>query len=170
MRTTATGLRLIIGYKLARAAVTLTAAGLLVAAALSGHAGALDELALRLRGHMTSAWSIVLADALVRAVTPRHLLLLAAACGLDGSFTFVEGWSLWRDWWWGPWLVVVTTAAFVPFEVVVLVRHLAWGRAILLAVNIAVAVYLARRVRMRTIDAVSAARGTQAAPRGGNDL
>jgi uncharacterized membrane protein (DUF2068 family) len=165
MRRTEPALQLIIGYKLARAAVALAASGLLVVLTATGHAVALDELAERLRHHVTSAWSIVLADQLVRAVVPRHLWMLASALALDGTFTFVEGCSLWRRWWWGPWLIVVTTAAFVPVEVLALVRHLAWARAILLALNLVVALYLGRRALLRTVAAAPAAGGTQAAPR-----
>jgi len=169
MRRTEPALKLIIGYKLARAAGVLAASGLLVALTVTGHAVALDELAERLRHHVTGAWSIALADVLVRAVVPRHLWMLAAALALDGTLTTIEGCSLWRGWWWGPWLVVVTTAAFVPFEVLALVRHLAWGRAILLALNVVVALYLARRALRRTAGAAPALGGTQAAPRERND-
>ena len=85
MRRTEPALKLIIGYKLARAAGVLAASGLLVALTVTGHAVALDELAERLRHHVTGAWSIALADVLVRAVVPRHLWMLAAALALDGT-------------------------------------------------------------------------------------
>jgi uncharacterized membrane protein (DUF2068 family) len=138
-------LRLIIAYKFARAALALTACAVVVVFAMSGRSERLHEIASGIRHHVTSAWSVRLADVLVRAVVPRHLWILAAALALDGLFTFVEGLSLQRGWWWGAWLVVVATLTFVPFEVIAVVRRVAWGRVSLLAINIAVAVYLAQR-------------------------
>jgi len=94
--------------------------------------------------------------------------MLAAALAIDGTLTSIEGCSLWRGWWWGPWLIVVTTAAFIPFE--------CWprpsprvGAAILLALNVVVALYLARRALRRTAGAAPVGGGTQAAPRERND-
>ena len=137
-------LRLIIGYKFARAGAALLASGLLAAFTATGHTGVLHEIAKQLRHHVTSAWSIGLADALIRAIVPRHLWMLAAAFAFDGAFTVVEGLSLHRRWAWGPWLVVVATAVFVPFEVSAILRRVSIGRVLLLTANLMVALYLAR--------------------------
>jgi len=145
LRRHAPALRLIIAYKLSRAAASLVAAALLTTLIAVGRSTPLHAAAEQVRHHATSAWSVALADALVSAVAPQHLSLVAAAMALDGAFTFVEGWALHRSWWWGPWLVVAATGAFLPFEVLALVEHVHAGRALLLALNLGVALYLARR-------------------------
>jgi uncharacterized membrane protein (DUF2068 family) len=140
----APAIRLIVAYKYSKVAGELLASLLIVVLTASGHARVLSQVAEQLRHHVTSTWSVELAEALVRQLVPRHLWMVAAALALDGIFTFVEGCSLQRGWWWGPWLVVLATGALVPFEVLALFRHVALGRVALLAANVAVALYLAR--------------------------
>jgi uncharacterized membrane protein (DUF2068 family) len=141
----AQALRLIIAYKLARGGASLLACALLAAFTAAGRTAPLHAVAEQVRRHATSAWSIELSDVLVRAVVPRHLWLVVGALALDGTFTVLEGWTLHRSWWWGPWLVVVSTAAFLPYEAVALGRNVDAGRVLLLALNLGVALYLARR-------------------------
>ena len=137
-------LRAIIAYKLVRGAGALAAAGVLGTLIATGHTAPLTALGKYLRHHVTSAWSIRLADAIVRAIIPSHLWIVVAALALDGAFTFIEGWSLRRGWWWGPWLVVVAAGAFLPFEVLALAHHVSMSRVLLLGANLLVASYLAR--------------------------
>jgi uncharacterized membrane protein (DUF2068 family) len=138
------GLVVIIAYKLAKGGLWLClAVGVLV----SMGAGAGDELlgwAEHLRHH-SRAWSVTLADLLVRAATRRGLWTLVVAFAADGALTLVEGWALLRGRWWGPWLVVVATGSLLPFEVVALARHPHASRALLLAVNAIIVWYLARK-------------------------
>jgi uncharacterized membrane protein (DUF2068 family) len=136
------GLRAIIAYKFTRAAAALVASGVLAAFTATGHTGLLNEEATRIRDHVTSAWSIELADVLIHAVMPRQLWIVAAALALDGASAFVEGWSLRQRWSWGPWLVVVATGTFLPFEVFALLRRFSVARALLLGLNVVVALYL----------------------------
>jgi Predicted membrane protein (DUF2127) len=121
------GLRLIIAYKLVRSAAALGGSLMLVAITAGGRTAPLSDVVKDLRHHVTSAWSIELA--------------------VDGSFTLLEAWALRKERWWGPWLVVVATTAFVPFEVFALFRRLALGRVIVLCANVTVAIYLAMRIR-----------------------
>lgn len=146
----APGLRLIIAYKLTRAAASLFAAALLAAFTAADHATPLHTVAVQIRHHAASAWSIAIADVLVSAVAPQHLWLVVLALALDGAFTFVEGWALHRTWWWGPWLVVIATGGFLPFEAIAIVRHADVGRVLLLGLNSLVALYLARRAHDRS--------------------
>lgn len=151
----APGLRLIIAYKLTRAVASLFAAALLAAFTAADHATPLRAVAAQVRRHATSAWSIAVADVLVSAVAPQHLWLMAGALALDGTFTFVEGWALHRTWWWGPWLVVIATGGFLPFEAIAIVRHADAGRVLLLGLNLLVALYLARRAHDRSSGSAS---------------
>ncbi len=138
------GLVLIIAYKLVKGGVWLALAVVVVVMMRMGLEGHLDAVAEQLRHH-SRAWSVELADLLVRAATRRGLWTLVVALVGDGVLTLIEGWALLRGHWWGPWLVVVATGSLLPFEVVALVHRMHLSRAILLVVNLAIVVYLARK-------------------------
>ena len=95
--------------------------------------------------HHSHAWSLELAKLILSAATPRGLWTIVVALVADGASSVVEGWALVHGHWWGPWLVVVTTGSLLPFEVVALVRHPHVSRLLLLAVNVVIVVYLARK-------------------------
>lgn len=167
----AAGLRLLVGYKIVRAILTCLAALVLLGLAATGKTRELHEAAVVMRDHVTHAWTVALARALVNALSARHLFLAALALFLDGALALVEGWTLHRRLWWGPWLVLVTTGSLLPFEIVLLVRRFKLGRLALLVVNLAIFVYLLlhlllylrRRARARTTAArCSSARATDA--------
>jgi len=140
-------LRLIIAYKLARAALALGAAAVLVGFVGTGHGELLRQGVDDLRHHVASHWASVLAQNLVAAITPHRLWLAAAAFALDGLLVLFEGWALWRGYGWGAWIVVLSTAALLPVEAAGLWHHPRAGRLILLLGNLAVALYLVRRLR-----------------------
>jgi uncharacterized membrane protein (DUF2068 family) len=137
-------LRLIIAYKFVRAALALGSSAALAVLTWTGHADSLRELAEQLREHTTSHVGNLVAHALVSAVGPRHIWLAVVALALDGGLTLVEGWSLQEGYRWGPWLVVIVVAAFLPFELFGLFRHPRLSRALLLLGNLLVALYLMR--------------------------
>ena len=143
----ATGVRIIVTYKSAKALLEVLLAIALPASILVGAAEHLHSLALGLRHHGLSAWSMRLADLLVTATTGRHLALTAVALALDGLLTSVEAWSLWRGYVWGAWLVVIATASLIPFEIWELVREPRMGRLLLVIVNGMIVAYLSARVR-----------------------
>ena len=136
------GLSFIVGYKLVKAVAEIVLAIVLVTVAFAGGAHALREFATRIREHATAAWSIALAERLVRAATGRHLQVAALASFLDGVFSFIEGWALHRRFAWSRWLIVGATSALVPFEIVSLVHRHSAGRFVLLCLNAAIVVYL----------------------------
>ena len=140
------GLETIIVYKLVKA-VAQTLAGvcavwLLIRGAEAG-AATLAEFVLE---HFTGAWALRLATLLVRAATSGHVKLLAVAMFGDAILSAVEGLALQAGRWWAPWLVVSATGLLLPWEFWELVRRPAWGRVAILAINIAVVVYLLRTV------------------------
>jgi uncharacterized membrane protein (DUF2068 family) len=135
---------LIIAYKVAKGVLWLGLAVVVVVMMRMGIGDELSSVAEHLR-HQSRAWSVELADLLVRAATRRGLWALVVALVADGLLTLVEGWALWRGHWWGPWLVVVATGSLLPFEVVALVRAVHVSRVILLVVNVAIVWYLGRK-------------------------
>lgn len=141
------GVRIIIGYKLAKAIFQLVAALILLYGATHGLATALADFAEKLREHAVHAWSNVVAAALLRFTNGRHTIWLAAYALLgDALLSAVEAWALWRGFAWGSWLIVGASACLLPFEIHALARHIRVGRVILFLINLAIVAYLLRRV------------------------
>jgi uncharacterized membrane protein (DUF2068 family) len=137
-------LSLIIAYKLIKGGLWFAFAAVIVGAMHLGLEGRLIGFAAQLRHH-PAAWSLALGDVLVRAATRRRLWTITVALIADGAVSFVEAWALIHGHWWGPWLVVVATASLLPFEVLALARHPHPVRAVVLLLNLAIVVYLARK-------------------------
>ncbi len=137
------GLVLIIAYKLIKGVLWLVFACVLLVMMRMGLSAKLEWAADQLRHH-SQAWAIELGELLTRASTPRGLETIVVALVADGALTLVEGWALIHGHWWGPWLVVVATGSLLPFEIVSLARHPHIGRTLILVVNVAIVVYLAR--------------------------
>jgi len=72
------GVRIIIGYKIAKAILQLAAALVLFYGATHGLAASLASFAERLREHAVHAWSNLVAAALLRFTKGRHSLWLAS--------------------------------------------------------------------------------------------
>ena len=140
----APGLRLIIGYKFAKAATELCAGVAFFAFGQAGATHKLVEAALTLRHHATEAWSIALAEKLLDVSTARHVQVVALAVVADGLVTAVEGWALQRGYAWSHWLVMLTTASLLPFEIIALAHHFNAGHVVVLTVNLLIVVYLLR--------------------------
>jgi uncharacterized membrane protein (DUF2068 family) len=138
------GLTAIITYKIVKGALWLVLAPVIALAVHVGLSERLLGVADELR-HSTHAWSLELAKLIVRAATPRGLWIVVVALLADGAVSLVEGWALAYGHWWGPWLVVLSTSSFLPLEALAFVHHRHVGRALLLAVNLAIVVYLARK-------------------------
>lgn len=139
------GLRLIIGYKLSKAAAELLGGASIFILGSVGLAQKLAYVAQAIRRHATEAWSIALAEKLLDASTAHNVFVVAMAILADSVLTSIEGWALYRRYVWSRWLVVLTTASLIPFEVVALVHHPNAGRAVVLLVNLVIVVYLIRR-------------------------
>jgi uncharacterized membrane protein (DUF2068 family) len=140
------GLVLIIAYKLAKGVLWLIFAPLILVLMRMGLGDHLVGFAEHLRHH-SRAWSIDLAELVVSAASRRGLLTIVVALLADGAMSLLEGWALWHGHWWGPWLVVVATGSLLPFEVIAIIRKVHPIRVILLFVNVAIVVYLARKAQ-----------------------
>jgi uncharacterized membrane protein (DUF2068 family) len=139
------GLRAIIAYKTIKAAVQL---GLGLVLALLWPFGLphwLGALSRASRRHFTQGWASHLAALLAAGSTHRRIAFAILALSLDGALTAVEAWALRRGRWWGPWLVVAATASLLPVEIYEFFRVPRISRALLFAVNLLMAAYLARR-------------------------
>jgi uncharacterized membrane protein (DUF2068 family) len=135
---------LIIAYKLGKGTLWLIFATGLVVMMNRGLGDHLLGFAGHLRHH-AHAWSLELADLVVRAARGRVLWTIVVALIADGIVSLFEGWALFHGRWWGPWLVVVSTGSLLPFEVAAFVRHPHLIRASVFVLNLAIVVYLGRK-------------------------
>ena len=134
------GLRLIVAYKLVKAALEMLLGALLLSS-LARKIVAVTGAA-NIRHHATEAWSLTFAERLLHSPTTHSLHVIALAAILDGTVSLVEGWALHRRYSWSGWLIVGTTACLLPFEFIALVRHPTVGHLVLLVLNALIVIYL----------------------------
>jgi uncharacterized membrane protein (DUF2068 family) len=135
---------LIIAYKLGKGGLWLVFAAVIGVAMRMGLEDRMLGFAAQLQHH-SRAWSLWLAELVVRAASRRGLWTIIVALLADGGLSLVEGWALFHGHWWGPWLVVVATGLPLPLEVAWLARRPHLVRAVLLALNVVIVVYLTRK-------------------------
>ena len=141
----APGLRLIVGYKVAKAILELFLGVVLLSFTTAGLTDHLRQLSLHIRHHAVEAWSIAFAERLVRASTERDLLVVGVATLLDGALSAAEGWALYYRYRWSRWFVVGATSILVPFEGLALAHHFSVPRLVLLVGNVSIVIYLVWR-------------------------
>jgi uncharacterized membrane protein (DUF2068 family) len=85
---------------------------------------------------------------------------IGAAAFCYAGISMAEGIGLYLEKLWGEILTLLITASFLPWEIMEIARRLTWPRLILLAINIAVFIYLLRaltdRRRQRRLRKVAA--------------
>ena len=92
---------------------------------------------------MAGVW-LELSELLSSALESQNLVWVGAAFLLDAALVFFEGFALWRGWWWGRWLVIVASLAFVSFEVAALVVRVSALRIAALVLNLLIVGWLVR--------------------------
>lgn len=136
------GLRLIIAYKVVKAPLALLLALYLTLKTPSAlHVS-------RVLAHELSEGGALLGRValwLERYVTPRALSRVAAVAWLDGAFTALEAFLLWRGHALGEWVVVLGLAVLLPFEAVAAAHHPSAARIVVLLLNAGIVLYLAAR-------------------------
>ena len=83
----------------------------------------------------------------VQSVTERQLVVLAVVLLIYAAMFLVEGTGLLLMKHWAEWMTVITTSGLIPFELYEMIHRPSWFKAITMLVNVAIAVYLAERVR-----------------------
>lgn len=76
-------------------------------------------------------------------VTDAKLWAVAIGALTYSSLRFAEAYGLWRERAWAEWLALISGAIYLPFEIVELARKPDWIRLTVLAVNLAVVLYMA---------------------------
>ena len=69
--------------------------------------------------------------------------------GLYVAVRFAEAWGLWWDRAWGEWLGVISSGAYIPFEVHHVWLHRHWQGAVVLLLNVVLVCVLLIRLRQR---------------------
>jgi uncharacterized membrane protein (DUF2068 family) len=82
-------------------------------------------------------------------VTTNEVKIFAFAAVSYGVLELVEGVGLWLDKLWAEYLTVIATSLLIPLEVYELVRKPSMWKAIGIAVNVLIVIYLARRLHRR---------------------
>ena len=141
----AVGLRVIVGFKFLKAGLELAFGILVLWLVATGFTDRLMAAATQFRHHVAEAWSVDLAQLLIHTATVRHLRVIALAALIDGASSLVEGWALFRRFWWSGWLIVCTTSAAIPLEVIAVIRHPNVIRSALLVANVLIVIYLVHR-------------------------
>jgi hypothetical protein len=143
------GLQLIIAYKVVKAPLALLLAGYLAL-----NPGGAVHATLALAHELSEGGALLgkLAGWLERHVTLHAVNRGALLAALDGVVTALEAILLWRGHAFGEWVVVLGLAALVPFEALSLERHPGPLRVLVLVVNVAIVLYLAR-LRWRALHA-----------------
>ena len=157
-------LRLIMLEKLLKSVFVLSTALVFTGMLMTGSSVHLHVITTHLREHVTAAWSVYLADAIVSVTERRHLVVATWALFLDGVSTAVEWYALSRGRAWGEWLVVAATSSLLPFEVHALIEKGHVGRLVVLLVNLAIVLYLARHAWRRHVARRAAATAVGSVP------
>jgi uncharacterized membrane protein (DUF2068 family) len=137
-----TMLRVIGGFKLAKALV-LVAAGV---GAMSLGPQHLHQIASAFPYHEANH---VIDEALAKVarVDARRLHELGVGCFVYAALFALEGVGLWMREVWAEYVTIAITGSFIPLEVYEMVAHGSVVKAVVIALNVAIVVYLVWRLR-----------------------
>jgi uncharacterized membrane protein (DUF2068 family) len=142
-------IRLIGVFKLVKATLLVLLAFGAFRAAHGGVVDSIHELArvLRVDPHGAMMEGLI---AKVSGVSPERLRLLSLGTLVYAALFATEGIGLLLAKVWAEWLAVVSTAGFIPLEILSLVRHATALHVVVLIVNIVIVAYLLlERLRSR---------------------
>jgi len=137
---------LIGGFKLAKG-LLLVAVG--VSALYFSHhdvAQSLERWVARLHLHPSNYYVEVVGARLI-AADPRHLRALGVGTFVYAAIFLTEGTGLLLRRLWAEYLTIVVTASFLPLEIYELIQRVSATRLVLIAVNLAIVLYLIAAVR-----------------------
>jgi uncharacterized membrane protein (DUF2068 family) len=81
------------------------------------------------------------------SVTPAQLRAASAGTFIYSGLLLTEGIGLLLRKRWAEYFTIITTAGLIPLEIYEIVHHLTAAKIVVLAVNVAIVVYLVARVR-----------------------
>ena len=76
-------------------------------------------------------------------ITDRQIWMVTAAAAAYCLVRFIEAYGLWKEKAWAEWFAVVGGGLYIPWELHILIGHPTLLKALLLALNVLVVVYVA---------------------------
>ncbi|AZG73491.1 DUF2127 domain-containing protein [Shewanella livingstonensis] len=121
---------------------------LMVAIGLHVYAGQnLSMLATQLVTHLhlnpASHYPSVFISA-IGSVSQSSVILMALGAAIYTLIRFIEAYGLWHNMRWTQWFALLSGAIYLPFEVYEMMRHFSLLSVSVLAINLAVVVYMYR--------------------------
>jgi uncharacterized membrane protein (DUF2068 family) len=80
-------------------------------------------------------------------VSPAQVKKLGLGSFLYAGLFLTEGTGLWLRKRWGEWLTVIITSSLIPVEIYEICRHASYTKLVVLAVNVAIVIYLIHHMR-----------------------
>jgi uncharacterized membrane protein (DUF2068 family) len=139
-------LRLIAIFKLFKASLLIAVGIGALRLAHHGGEGVLDHWVSTL-GFNTGDRYVDQAIGKVASISPQKLKDLGVGSFFYAALFLTEGTGLWLMKRWAEWFTTIITASLVPLEVFEIIHHPTFTKIAVLAINIAVVVYLALRIR-----------------------
>jgi uncharacterized membrane protein (DUF2068 family) len=139
-------LRLIAVFKLFKAA-TFIAVGVGALRMAHHDREGMFEHAVRVLGLNPGGRYVDMALGKLLSVSPRELKELGVGSFVYAGLFLTEGIGLWLMKRWAEWFTIIITSSLVPLEVYEIYQHPTIGKVVVLAINIAVVVYLVVRIR-----------------------
>ena len=106
--------------------------------------------------HLTERWNLDFHNHYIQMLYRQayemdgnKLIFFTAIAFAYAALFLVEGIGLILGQYWAHWLVIIDTASFIPGEIYYLARQFSTFDTILLVVNVAVVLYLVRRIKTR---------------------
>jgi len=75
-------------------------------------------------------------------LTSAKLYAVAAVAGAYSFLRFLEAYGLWHARAWAEWIALISGALYLPFEIYNLAHRLSWLHVIVLAINLAIVLYM----------------------------
>jgi len=141
-------IRLIAAERFLRGLVLIAAGGYLLTHLGSDLGNLADRFARALELDTHRPFVRHLIDKLHRLHASTKLITGIAALGY-GGLELIEGTGLWLDQLWAEYLTVIATSLLVPLALYELARKPSMWKAIGIAVNVLIVIYLAHRLRRR---------------------
>ena len=86
----------------------------------------------------------------ILSISPKQLKVTSAGTFVYAALLLTEGTGLLLRRRWAEYFTIITTAGLIPLEIYEISRHVSTAKAVVLAVNVAIVVYLVARVRRKT--------------------
>ena len=80
-------------------------------------------------------------------VTDAHLWAIAGLAALYVTVRAIEAYGLWNERRWAEWLALISTGAYIPFEVYEIFHRFRWYKVAILGTNLVIVLYMAYALR-----------------------